>query len=235
MLYRLPFFWKIFFFAFTLLVINGCSQKFKSTTETIKAAYSGTQDVDISSQQINQLPYASIFLRINNGPNLFLILGYDDINQTTGQHRFTWVSADQSSIVTENGRIIASSGFNGDNLVGVSGIPYTPNLMALKNWTAHYDWMPGYRYQFTAQVTPLLIGNETLSNDSWTKQTSHIVETVTFADLDASFQNNYWVETSNQGSYRVVKSIQYFGPEMYKVEITLVKPYAFLTTQGAPQ
>jgi hypothetical protein len=169
-----------------------------------------------------------MFLRIDDSRQLFLILGFDELDKNTGQRRLTWLSSDKSRIVTENGRIVYTTGFSKDNLVGLFSPTAIPPVGLTNSWPVTYDWMPGYRYQFSGNLSSYVIGDETLSNDSWTKQTQHIVESVSFPSLDSSIYNNYWVETIDQdGETRnqVVKSIQYLGPDMHKVEFTMVKPY----------
>lgn len=237
MLYRSSIFGKTLALSLLALILSGCSQNFQDSASTAAEAYNNLHDVQMSPEQIASLPYASLFLRIDDSRQLFLVLGFDKLDKNTGQRRLTWLSADKSRITTVNGRIVYTSGFENDNLVGLSGSPTMPSVASKESWTATYDWMPGYRYQFEANVDSYFIANETLSNDSWTKQTRHIVEAVNFPPLNSTVYNNYWVATLGSGEqsrHQVVKSIQYIGPNMHKVEITMIKPYVPTLTINPP-
>jgi hypothetical protein len=56
----------------------------------------------------------------------------------------------------------------------------------------------------------------------------HFKESVSFPSLidNGMIENEFWVDSKNQ----VIKSIQYLGPNMDKVEILFIKPY--LATQA---
>lgn len=234
------YFSRIAFFL-SLLALNGCSGHFKNVVDSAKSVI----DLDnaITPQYISSLPYASAVVTVNDTRPLLLILTFVDHDPLTNTYRLTWLTQDAGSIVTENGRILHTTGFMTDNLdtlmpiassiapssvVSPSSTVATPfpKLTSTTSWQARYDWSPGYRYGFTAQVTSRSLGMDTVITDLWRQEAEQIQETVVFNSLDASFHNLFWLtpETETADPF-VIKSIQYLGPNMDKVEMLMVKPF----------
>ena len=207
------------------LLLTGCAQAFRDNMATVKAAWNANTDAQISSEKIRKLPYTSIFLRVDNGPRLFVVAAFADTDKESHNTQLTWLSTDNVMIVTEKGRIVKTLGFKKDNLANLS--INTPNTGKLSyntihnEWNATYDWQPNFRYNFIAQVKQKDLGYETLTTPLWQEKTHHIEETVTIPKLNVSFKNEFWVNKHN----KVVKTIQYLGPNMNKLEITFIKPY----------
>ena len=59
-----------------LTLLTGCSQKFQDVNDTAKLALFGDDDTQLSAQAINQLPYASMYARIGDGPQAFMVLAF---------------------------------------------------------------------------------------------------------------------------------------------------------------
>lgn len=207
------------------LLLTGCTQAFRDNMATAKTAWDANTDAQISSKKIRSIPYASIFLRVNNGPKVFVVAAFADKNKANNNTQLKWLSNDNAMIVTEKGRIVKTLGFQKDNLADLSiNTPSTGTLSyntIHKEWNATYDWQPNFRYNFIAQVKQKDLGYETLTTPLWQEKTHHIEETVTFPKLNVSFKNEFWVNEHN----RIVKTIQYLGPNMNKLEITFLKPY----------
>lgn len=229
------FYFSRFAFFLSLLALSGCSSHFKSVMESAKAVI----DLDnaITPQYISSLPYASTLVTVNDARPLLLILTFVDHDPLTNTYRLTWLTQDAASIVTENGRIIHTEGFTKDNLEALASsannsslsdpfINTLPKLSRSISWTARYDWSPGYRYGFTAQVTSRSLGMDTVITDLWRQEAEQIQETVVFNTLDASFNNLFWLTPATETADPfVIKSIQYLGPNMDKVEMLMVKPF----------
>lgn len=189
---------------------------------SLSEAFSTSDDVTLSFDKISELPYASTYVRINDGKQVFMVLAFADLNPQTGNTQLKWVSADSSIIVTEKGRIVKTHGFDGDNLMQLSGSGLNNGLSFQGHWNAVYDWSPDYRYQFEATVNPKLVAGETLTTSQWTLETKKIEENVSFKAFSSSFTNLFWV--ANDG--KIMKSIQYIGPDMNKFEMTILKTFA---------
>ncbi|CCN47602.1 conserved hypothetical protein [Vibrio nigripulchritudo MADA3029] len=213
---------KLLVFAAFIIFVSGCTQKMTDVGSSLSEAFAASDDVTLSIDEISELPYASTYVRINEGRQVFMVLAFADLNPHTSNTQLKWVSADRSIIVTENGRIVKTHGFDGDNLLQLSGSGLSNGVTPQGHWNAVYDWFPEYRYQFEATVSPTFLGNETLKTSQWTLETKKVEEKVTFAALSLSFTNLFWI--ANDG--KVMKSIQYIGPDMNKFEMTILKTFA---------
>ncbi|PYF79873.1 group 4 capsule polysaccharide lipoprotein GfcB/YjbF [Marinomonas alcarazii] len=234
-------FLRYFSMALILLALTGCSGNFKNSLDSAKAAINLNQA--ITPDYISSLPYASTLVTVNDSRPLLLILTFVDHDPLTNTYRLTWLTQDAGSIVTENGRIVHTTGFTSDNLDTLMPITSSmtpssatspsstvatpfPKLASTTSWQARYDWSPGYRYNFTAQVTARSLGMDTVITDLWHQEAEQIQETVVFNNLDASFNNLFWLTPATETADPfVVKSIQYLGPNMDKVEMLMVKPF----------
>lgn len=209
----------------SLFVLAGCSSNFKSVVDSAKALIDSNNA--ITPDYIASLPYASLLVTVNNTRPLLLILASAEYDSITQSYRLTWVSQDLGSIVTENGRIVKTVDFTTDNVEGLKApLDPPPKLSNATRWQAQYDWSPGYRYGFTAQVTARSLGMDTVITDLWHQEAEKIEETVVFDDSNAQFSNLFWLTPATETADPfVVKSIQYLGPNMDKVDMLMVKPF----------
>ncbi|EDP57765.1 YjbF family lipoprotein [Vibrio sp. AND4] len=198
----------------------GCTQKFNDVSATVQEAYGNYIDVELTSAEVEAVPYASAYLKIGNQKQVFVVLAFAESNPLTGQTQLKWVSADKAMVVTENGHIVKTIGLQATNLAGVYG--NTPAYSdALVRYSLSYDWSEQYRYGFQADVKRSHLGKETLITPISSTETDIYNETVTFPSLDASVENTYWVDSDGQ----VVKTRQFLGPNMVPVELTILKGY----------
>ncbi|UUM30040.1 YjbF family lipoprotein [Vibrio japonicus] len=209
-------------FILSLFSLFGCSQKFSDTNATVKEALFGFSDVKLSAKEIDALPYASLYARINDGQQIFMVLALAEENPETGNIQLKWLSADKAMIATENGRVVKTLLLPEANLVNLSSShqlsgPSTSNA----NWQALYDWQPGYHYSKKADVTSRYLGDNSINTVLWNKNTHHILETVTFPNTSQSMENEFWVD--EQGN--VVKSAQWVIPDTLFIELEILKPF----------
>lgn len=211
-----------FILAFALFSLFGCSQNFANTNATINEAFFGFDDVQLSAEEIRKLPYASLYARINNGQQIFMVLALAERNPETGNIQQKWLSADKAMIATENGRIVKTLFLPNANLVNQSSSHQLSSpTISNQNWQTRYDWQPGYHFSQTAEVTSRYLGDESISSVLWNKNTHHIVETVKFSQLGQSVSNHFWVDS--KGS--VVKSAQWAVPNQLFIEFEILKPF----------
>ena len=214
-----------------LLTLSGCSSNFKSFTDSFKAAAELSKGANVSPEYIASIPYASNLVTINDNKPIFMVLAFADQYDKSAPHQLTWLAKDSGSIVTQNGRIVQTNGFDSNNLAGLAHSSISRNLPlpgdALDSTLkVTYDWSPGYRYGFTATVETRLVGRETLVTDLWREDVEHFTETVTFDQLDAQFTNHFWrVPATDTLPAYIIKSIQYLGPNMDRVEMQAVRPF----------
>lgn len=215
-------FYRGVFLIIILSLIAGCSQRFQNVNATISEALFGFDDIALSKEEVSELPYASMYVRINQGPQLFMVLAYAETNPVTGNSQLKWFSSDKAMITTENGRIVKTNRLPGANLVGLSSstqlaLPTSETIA----WQAEYDWQPGYHFAQRAQVESYPVGTGVTKSLLWEKQTRHIKEVVTFNHSQQVMENNYWID--ERGS--VVKSHQQLIPHLLEVEFEVLKPY----------
>ncbi|HHX8280946.1 TPA: YjbF family lipoprotein [Vibrio diabolicus] len=206
-----------------LLVLFGCTQKFNDVSATVQEAYGNYIDVEMTSEEINAVPYASAYLKLGNQKQVFVVLAFAERNPLNGKIQLKWVSADKAMIVTENGHIVKTIGLQNGDLAGVYGdVPDFSSDSASMSYTLSYDWVKQYRYGFPANVNRFYAGKETLTTPISNTKTDVYKEVVEFSSLSQSVENYYWVNEQGQ----VVKILQHLGPNMIPVELTILKGYS---------
>lgn len=220
--------WITIFILSNLVLMTGCTQKLNDTYSTFNASIDGFIDVKLTPEELKNLPYDSAYVRLNDGKQVLMILALIEQTKNDKTPSLKWVSADNAMLVTKAGRIVKSVGFE-NNLMNITSLSdvLASSPIPLKPWDAYYDWMPAYRYQFTAKVNSFLVGQETRHLSIWSVKSNHITETVNFPELNRKISNHYWVNTNN----KIISSIQYLGPNMDKIEISFVKDFIYDTTK----
>ncbi|WP_372265721.1 YjbF family lipoprotein [Vibrio gallaecicus] len=213
---------------FTLLILSftlfGCSQRFKDINATAYEAIYGSDDVQITTSYIQDLPYSSMFAEINDQGKIFMVLAYAEANPETQVQQLKWMSSDRAMITTENGRIVQTLLLPYENLVSIEN--NAPNFDVSANpksqqWQSRYDWQPDYRFGYTADIVRSYIGLEIVTTSLTSIETKKYIETVSFPALEAEIENIYWVDSNG----RVVKTIQSIGPSMTQLELTILKDF----------
>lgn len=206
-----------------ITALTGCTQKFNNTTDTLSEAFLGFDDVTVTKQQVLELPYASIYARINGGQRIFMVLAFAEPNPMTGTTQLKWLSSDSAMIVTENGRITKTLYLPTANLSGISSSkPIAAPSTSKHNWEATYDWQPGYQHGHKVNITSQASDMELVSSLIWQGSAQKIQETVTFINSHNSMENEYWVNSEGN----IVKSSQWLIPDKLHVELEVLKPYA---------
>lgn len=201
--------------ACSVLILAGCSQRFQDVNATLSEAFLGADDIVMTTEQIDKLPYASAYARINDGAQIFVVLAFAEKNPATGKMQYKWMSSDRAMFIFESGRLVKTIGLYGDNLQGATHKQITDS-----SWSTQYDWMPDYRYGYKGTVTRTQDAEEVIATPLNRYQTQKYTERVRFDAIDQVLTNQYW---QSQSSGRMVKSIEYLGPQMTKIEFTVLK------------
>ncbi|MGR5238555.1 YjbF family lipoprotein [Vibrio alfacsensis] len=200
------------------MVTTACTQSFQNINSTLEEAIWGFEDVNLSEEEIKKLPYASAYVRINDGQQIFMVLGYAD-QSAFEQPVLKWISADNAMIATVNGRVVKTLNLPEANLASVNfEANALPNFMP-SAWQATYDWQEQYRYGFLASGVMDTVGTETITTPIWHQHATIWREHVKFNGISSAINNTFWVNNSGQ----VIKSIQHIGPDMTKVEMQFLK------------
>ncbi|MDH5979698.1 YjbF family lipoprotein [Vibrio splendidus] len=221
------------------LFLAGCSQQFQDVNSTFDEAFFGSSDVELSKEYIQTLPYSSIYAEVNDQGKIFMVLAYVGENPHTGAEQLKWMSSDKAMIVTENGRIVQTLLLPYENLSGLAFQPLNTFSSAnssspdsssafdvsatpgAQKWQAVYDWQPNYRFGYKANITRTYAGNETVETPLASIDTKKFQEKINFPMLEQDITNEYWVDSKG----KVVKTIQYLGPDMTRLELTVLKHY----------
>ncbi|WP_261885133.1 YjbF family lipoprotein [Vibrio pomeroyi] len=221
------------------LFLAGCSQQFQDVNSTFDEAFFGSSDVELSKEYIQNLPYSSIYAEVNDQGKIFMVLAYVGENPQTGAEQLKWMSSDKAMIVTENGRIVQTLLLPYENLSGLvfqpldayssanSSSPSSSSAFDVsenpgpQKWQAVYDWQPNYQFGYKANITRTYAGNQTVETPLASIDTKKFQEKINFPMLEQEITNEYWVDSNG----KVVKTIQYLGPDMTRLELTILKHY----------
>ncbi|MDR7345087.1 hypothetical protein J2X14_003529 [Pantoea alhagi] len=205
---------------FLCLLLQACSQTQQGLVDTAKLAVMGPDDVTVSDEKIESLPYASMYLRINGGQRIFLVLGYAE----QGQQK--WVTQNRAMLVTQQGRLVKTLGLS-DNLLEVDNLQQDPLAHPLRihegdSWTRIMSWTENGQLRASSAVSRFSRGQDdvlTLAGHQIPCRVWH--EEITLTASGAQWQNTFWIDAS---SGEVRQSAQQVGADTLPVEITILKP-----------
>jgi len=212
---------RYFFLLVVCLLVGACSQTQKGIGDTFKVAIFGTPDVEMTPEQVRDIPYASMYARVNKGSQIFVVLAYADKGD------LKWVTHDKAMLIMHNGRLVKTVNLP-DNLLEVTNLESDPlrhanQIINGAEWTRIQSWTQGKRLYYGTLTSRFTIaGNETLTILN-TPHTYRIVnEDVTVAETNAHYQNRFWIDP-NTGAVR--KTQQFIGPDFFPIETTTLTPY----------
>lgn len=218
------------------LSLSGCSQRISALNDTIKLALLGNEDVVLTPEQVSANPYASIYVKIEDTAQAFVVLAFAEskislssVKNAPEALELKWLSADKGMLVTVNGRLVKTHNLLMGNLAAVESDTPDPLLLGLhlsstpKTWTRTLDWQPGYHYGYQAKSEFKLISDENILINGTPTQALHFSESVSVDALNIQYQNEFWLDPQT-GS--VIKSHQKIAPNLPFIDITLLKPFA---------
>lgn len=198
------------------LLLQACSATTKGLGSSLWHSIVGADGVQLTDDDIQNMRYASQYMSINNGPQLFVVLAYDE----NGQQK--WVTQDRAMITTENGRMVKTTGL-GDNLQQVSNLADDPlakpnQIIDGIRWTRQLAWTEHQQVRMaTARSTFSWDGTDTLKVGASVTPVRVLNEEVTASGK--TWNNRFWVDT--EGHIR--RSKQYMGPNYWPVTTVLLK------------
>ena len=208
----------------TMLLIHGCcliptnniAPGYPESYQAIKNAIFGFPDNKISPSLVNNIPYASMLLKIGKGPSGLLILESKSMDG-----RYTWLSADGVYIVTKEGRIVSTAGLPNNLINQIMPIEDFEELLeGNKNESKYY-------YSFDKPLLRNLDltinykkGNIEEVDILGQKRKLRIIYEVGKNDyLGWNFKNKYWIDEENF----VWKSEQTISPKLPALRIEITK------------
>ncbi|MCT4713666.1 YjbF family lipoprotein [Enterobacteriaceae bacterium H18W14] len=198
------------------LLLQACSATTKGLGSSLWHSIVGSDGVQLTDDDIQNMRYASQYMSINNGPQLFVVLAYDE----NGQQK--WVTQDRAMINTQSGRVVKTTGL-GDNLQQVTNLTDDPlvkvnQIIDGANWTRQMAWTEHQQVRMaTARSTFTWDGTDTLKVGSNVTPVRVLDEEITAAGK--TWNNRYWVDA--EGHIR--KSKQYLGLDYWPITTVLLK------------
>ncbi len=197
------------FFSCSLIDSNRIAPGFKNAYDSISKAVFGYKDEFITKDLVENIPFASMKLKIGKGPAGLLIL------ESQNKSKLTWVSADNVYFIVEDGRIIRSAGlFN--NLTDYRSSIYSfkellEKRISGKEFVAYYSYDEPKLIEMKTKVFVEVYEAEKVSLLGQEKNLILVKETVKNSYLGWKVENKYWLDPSDAF---VWKSSQKISPKM---------------------
>lgn len=216
------------FMSLGLLLLSGCSATSSDTYATLRYALLGVDDVEVTSEKVRELPYASAYLRVGNNPQALVVLAFADPDGS-----LSWVSSDNKLFVTKSGRLSKTVGLENDLYLVASPWPDPLQKIAkgpddvlnlgVMRWQYNAEWEKDYVSGYNMQAQFISAVPEKLLILDKSHDVVLIDELIRVGQGQNSWHNYYWFEP---GTGRILKSQQQLGPGLPVIEMTILKPYA---------
>lgn len=198
------------------LLIQACSSTTKGLGHSLWDSVFGTPGVHLTDDEIADMPYASQYMQLNGGPQLFVVLAFSE----NGQQK--WATQDQSLIVTQHDRIVKTQ-LADNNLLEVNNLAADPlanpnQITDGANWTRTMGWTEHNQVRYaTARSVFRWNGTDSVTLGSDVTPVRILEEDVTTDNK--RWRNRYWVDEDGQ----IRQSEQYLGADWFPVKTTLIK------------
>ncbi|MEO3740996.1 Group 4 capsule polysaccharide lipoprotein gfcB, YjbF [Kosakonia oryzendophytica] len=203
------------------LLLQACSGPIKGLGTSLWNSVFGTPGAHLTDDELLNMPYASQYVQLNDGPQLFVVLAFAE----NGQQK--WVTQDQAVIVTQNARIVKTQlggdKLGGDNLIEVNNLSADPlakpnQIIDGTRWTRVMGWSQHKQVRYAvAQSEFHWNGTDTIKLAGDETVVRVLDEEVTTEEKN--WRNRYWVD--DEGLIR--QSVQSLGAGFFPVKMTLIK------------
>lgn len=204
-----------------LLALSACSSERSSDWSQlygVAAQLFGARGAGITLEQAAAIPFASIGVRINDGPEGVLVLA---TSNASGER--LWTSASRVALLTRAGRIVRSAGLE-HNLSESrvrSGYNGPPPFSGSATSVWEDDFADLNLYSVAVSCTSKVQGPAIVKNFTRDIPTIQVDESCRSDQLDWSFVNSYWISPATGAVWR---SIQYVSPKLGPIEIEILRP-----------
>ena len=217
---------KFVFKASLLACLVSCSQipsqimpQWTSSIEAIKGGLFGYSDYEITPEIVENIPYASMRVKIGKGPAGLMIL------QSFKGNILTWVSADNISINIYKGRIIGTSKLSNNlvdyfpkNEISFSEILSSNSINTRKYRSISLNNPPVSSMEILVNTS--IKGRERINILGTEREVILIEEEVSNKYIKWNFTNKFWVDVTNGF---VWKSIQQIAPNVPPIVLEVTK------------
>lgn len=218
----------------TLTACTSAYQDFYDSVEYALESYKA-EDVVLSAEAIEEFPYSGLYIRRGDNRQALIVLGF--IDREAGRRQHSWISADNITIVTENGRIIktigqteaiSSSELGNHDILAISNRDKDPlHCIILERqqcpttYSREIDYLDRNRARSTYAESTFNVSAEqqTITLPRGERNVYYVTETGTFSPSGKTFQNEFWLEADGH----VVRSIQHLTPGEKPIMLEQVK------------
>lgn len=216
-----------------LLALTGCAGTYHSYLDTLKLAFSSSEDVSLSLEQVLVAPSDLMYVRHGERSLAAMAL----LRLEAGQHK--WVSADNALLIMEQGRIVRTVGLSNDLLhltnTEADLIRQYDAITADSQWLRLADWQHGeYGYELSSNFT--VQTNQMVEFFGYQINTTLVMEQVSYNSkpnylrFDKQWQNFFWYDTDTG---TLIKSVQQLAPFTEPLEMTYISRIARLIPSAA--
>lgn len=222
---------RLLFFCCCLFII-GCTQNTQHLSDSLELALFGPNSPSISQDKINQIPYASIYVKQGDNPQALMVLAWAEPSSIDSFIDLKYLSANNEMLVTTAGRITKTVNLVNGNLTRLHSPTPDPLAMGLQHpdtprfWEYYISWQPGYHTQYLAQSRFIVLETVAKTLPQGTRELIHVIEKVTIPAIKQHYINHYWLSPS---SGEVVASEQTPAPGIDAFEIIIAKPFSGAT------
>ncbi|MEG2568006.1 MAG: YjbF family lipoprotein, partial [Acinetobacter sp.] len=188
--------------------------------QQLKFLFSENEEITVTPETINKLPYASAFVTIDDRPKIFVVLAFVD------DDRLSWVSSNRGMVITEHGRITKTLKLENDlhDFSAVVKDPLTqPLTISGAQFSYNAEWAKDRRSGRHIQSIFKQLPDEHLEINGSIILTSHYEEFVQSIEDEQVWTNYYWLDKTS-GVLR--KTVQKLGPDNNTIEMVFTKPYS---------
>lgn len=202
------------------VVTYGCTAVTDEVRETVEYAFKTQQDAELSSEEIENFPYTSLYAQWKEQPRTLIVLGFID-----KPHDRHFITAEKETLVVRNGRVIRTQNLN-RNLLAVSNLKQDPlQCIITEPNNCKTRWQREYDYKMQEQTLSRAVASQfsvleeqTLDMPFGKVNTTLVEESGRFELSGETFTNRFWVESDGH----VVKSEQQLFPNEASLTLTQV-------------
>ena len=190
---------------------------FNQTFKAISSLIYGYEDFPITQALVDQIPYASLKMKIGKGPAGLLILESVDKNE------YTWVSVDNIYITTRNGRIVRAEGLPNNLIDFFSTEPSFEKILTSNKIEKHFRYISLDNpevFDMRIEVNYRRLDPETVSILDEEKELVLIEEVIENNYIRWKHTNKYWVD---QNTGFVWQTIQEIAPNIPPIFLQITK------------
>ena len=194
---------------------NNIAPGYLETYRTVKQALIGFEESSISREIVDNIPYASMTVKIGKGPLGLMIL------ESIRDDEYIWVTADPIYIVLRNGRIIKTKGL-GNDLKSII-YPKVDFKVILKEgfpkFKTYYSYSNPDLSNLELEFIYSVKGKEEIRILDRSYSLTLVNERIFNQQLGWDFINSYGVDEKGF----VMKSLQTITPKLPKFELQVTK------------